>query len=109
MIKGELVLDYDALNPCESLLAPMHFLNHHTRWIGWHDESNQVELRVATPVDPLQQIEIFREISDKQIYVINKDEDFFLWFHAWGGDALIREELMEKNEFLSSWLKPYPR
>jgi hypothetical protein len=109
LFKGELVLDHDLSAPCEAVLRPLHFYNYNTRWVGWLDECSQTELRVATPVDPLQQIEIFREIDDKQIYVINKDEDFFLWFHAWGGDALIREELIKKNEFLSSWLKPHPR
>lgn len=108
LFKGELVLDYDNSTPYEASLTPMNFLNQNTRWVGWHDESKQTELRVATPVDPFQKIEFFREIMDKQIYVINKKEDFFLWFHAWGGDALIREDLIEKNEFLSFWLKPYP-
>jgi hypothetical protein len=66
----------------------MHFSNYHTQWTGWFDESKKIELRVAVPINPFQQMEIFREKDDKQIYVINKDEDLFLWFHYWGGEAM---------------------
>lgn len=109
LFTGELVLQHDISNPCESVLTPLHFSNHHTRWTGWLDESNQIEMRVATPVNPFQQIEIFREINDKQIYVINKSEDLFLWLHCWGGEALIKEDLVKSDDFLSSWLEPQPR
>jgi hypothetical protein len=109
LFNAGLALEHDLSNPSESVLTPMHFSNCRTRWTGWLDDSNQIELRVAIPVDPFQQVEIFREIIDKQIYVINNKEDLFLWFHAWGGDALIHEELIKKDDFLSSWLEPNPR
>ncbi len=109
LFKGELALEYNISRPRESILTPLHFINYHTQWAGWFDESNQIELRVATPVDPHQQLEIFRNEIGKQIYVINKLEDLFLWLHCWGGDALICEDLIKNDGFLSSWLEPHPR
>jgi hypothetical protein len=109
LFNGGLGLEHDLSNPSESILTPTHFSNSRTRWTGWLDESNQIELRVAIPVDPHLQIKIFREVIDKQIYVINNKEDFFLWFHAWGGDALIEENLVKNDNFLSHFLEPHPR
>jgi hypothetical protein len=109
LFNGELVLDHDISDPSASVLTPMHFSCYKTRWTGWADDSNKIELRIAIPVNPVQQIEIFREISGKQIYVINNLEDFFLWFHCWGGEALIVEELIKNDNFLSRWLTPYLR
>jgi hypothetical protein len=109
LFNAGLELEHDTSSPAESLLTPMNFSNCRTRWAGWLDDSNQIELRVAIPVDAFQQIEIFREVIDKQIYVINNKEDFFLWFHAWGGDALIEEDLVKNDKFLSSWLEPHPK
>lgn len=106
LFNAELALEHDISDPDESLLTPIHFSNGRTRWTGWLDNSNQIELRVAIPVDPFQQIEIFRDIIDKQIYVINNKKDFFSWFHAWAGDALIKEDLVKSDDFLSSWLEP---
>jgi hypothetical protein len=107
LFNGGLVLEPELSNPSESILTPMNYSSSRTRWTGWLDESNQIELRVAIPVDPHLQIEIYREILDKQIYVINNKEDFFLWFHTWGGDALIEEDIVINDEFLSSWLEPH--
>jgi hypothetical protein len=87
LFSGELVLNHDISDPGTSVLTSMHFSNYHTQWTGWFDESKKIELRVAVPINPFQQMEIFREKDDKQIYVINKDEDLFLWFHYWGGEA----------------------
>lgn len=109
LFNAGLALEHDIAKPGESLLTPIHFSNSRTRWTGWLDDSNQIELRVAIPVNPIQQIEISREINDKQIYVINKSEDLFLWFHCWGGEALIKEDLVKTDDFLSRWLEPQPR
>lgn len=108
LFNAGLALEHDISDPAESLLTPVHFSSGRTRWTGWLDDSNQIELRVAIPVDPFQQIEISREISDKQIYVINNSEDFFLWLHCWGGEALIKEDIVKNDDFLSSWLEPQP-
>lgn len=109
LFNGGLALEHDISNPQESILTPIRFSNYRTKWTGWFDDSNQIELRIAIPVDPFLQIEIFREITDEQIYVINNQEDFFLWFHTWGGDALIEEELVKNDYFLSRWLEPHTK
>ena len=87
-------------------LTPKIFSVLSTVFYGWQDEDRNIELRIADPVAPISFIKTFREEQDKQLYIINENEDLNLWLNTWGGIALIQKELIERHKFLSSFLKP---
>ena len=109
LFEAELELYLDIRIHDGPILSPRSFVTFSSKWVGWFDECKQIELRVATPVDPIQQTKIFREQNNSQLYIINNMETLYFWMHCWGGSALIHEEIMRCDEFFSTWLEPFPR
>ena len=70
-------------------------------WVGWADEERTVEFRIADFVDPEKAIRKYRDSLNGTLYVINNEEDLFLWLLAWGGIAIVREDLVVNHEYLA--------
>ncbi|MGL1892162.1 MAG: HNH endonuclease [Spirochaetaceae bacterium] len=75
-----------------------------SKWSGYSDTSNKIELRKPAIIIPEKMISILDEIKLPYI-VVNEPKDFFIWFLS-GGHAIITEEMVSK--FLSGSLDPSP-
>ncbi|TMU17599.1 hypothetical protein E0L35_21495 [Halomonas sp. ATBC28] len=96
-------LDFDDLefSPKETALSPQRFRTLMSTWVGWADEERTVEFRIADFVDPEKAIRKYRDSLNGTLYVINNEEDLFLWLLAWGGIAIVREDLVVNHEYLA--------
>lgn len=93
--------------PVEAVLTPRRIKTLMSSWVGWADDERNIEMRVADWVNPKVAIERYRESLKQTVYVINNKKDLFVWLLAWGGIALVREDLVVSDKFLSAWLTPY--
>lgn len=106
LLEAKLELEHLSKNSTDVKFTPRYFSIFNEKLSDFYDEDLKIEIKIAEPVDPIRQIKIFREEHDKQLYIINRSEDLALWQSAWGGEALIRKELIEDHEFLYRILEP---
>lgn len=76
-------------------------------WVDWADKEKQTELRVASKIKAESVVHMHRKLYNETLYVINCDLALSLWLFSWGGTAVIREDLVRDNDYLSRWLSPY--
>jgi len=74
-----------------------------TQWVGWTDESRDIEIRELRPVIPQKAIEFCSKIYGKPM-VLNSREDAST-FIIFGGAAIVRKDICEK--YLPWFLKYY--
>ena len=63
-----------------------------TMFAGWKDDSQETELRVLRPVQPVEFISILREVYGHTPLIINTTEEVML-FLKYGGHALVKEDI----------------
>jgi len=100
-------LDLKDIEYDDPILATKTVKTLFSTWIDWADKKKKVELRVASKIRTESAIHQQRVLLKEILYIINQPLDLSLWLFSWGGVALIREDLVRNNDYLSRWLSPY--
>ncbi|WP_312650276.1 helix-turn-helix domain-containing protein [Aminipila sp.] len=74
-----------------------------TQWVGWTDETREMQIRILRPVIPDKAIELCKQVRGKPM-IINSEEDVGI-FLIFGGQAIVKKEICEK--YLPWFLEPF--
>ena len=79
-----------------------------TNWVGWTDETRELEIRKLCPVIPEAAVEVCTEMYGKPL-VINDKEDADI-FRIFGGQAIVKKEICEQYlpEFCEDYIGENP-
>lgn len=104
---GEVGLIDDGDKLAEQSIMTKNFRTLASKWTGVADDTFKIDLRVATPTDPDEQI-ADGEVLGIPTLTIESRLELSIWFLRFGGIALIPERLVEADRYLARWLSPYP-
>ena len=76
-------------------------------WVRYSGAEHPIEIRKADFANPKHFIMQSKAKKSSLLMITHLDE-LFGWFLVYGGTALIPEDLVKDDSYLSRWLTPYP-